>query len=135
MHSFEDVRAHIAAKHTLTANEPYLISFDLVLPGTRRQGIYLAELETEDDRHYLRISSLIAALEPEAAIRALRFNWVQRVGYLAVNDVAGTAYLHLCENRPYQGLSSQELDAVIKEIGNLADRLERLLAGQSADLV
>ncbi|MGD9582047.1 MAG: hypothetical protein AB7V26_00040 [Lysobacterales bacterium] len=135
MHSFEDVRAYIAAAHTLTANEPYLISFDLALPGGRRQGIYLAELDGEDDRHYLRISSLIAALDPDAAVRALRFNWAQRVGYLAVNDVDGAAFLHLCENRPYQGLSKQALDAVIAEIGDLADRLESLLGGQGADLV
>lgn len=134
MHSFEDVRAHVAAAHPLTANEPYLVSFELTLPGGRRQGVYLAELDGEDDRHYLRVSSLIAALDPSAAERALRFNWAQRVGYLAVNDVDGVAFLHLCENRPYQGLDNHALDAVIAEIGDLADRLESLLGGRSADL-
>ena len=36
-------------------------------------------------------------------------------------------YLHLCENRPYEGLSTEEIDVLVDEIGRLADNLERLI--------
>jgi hypothetical protein len=36
-------------------------------------------------------------------------------------------YLHLCENRPYEGLDAAEVDALVEEIGRLADNLERLI--------
>ncbi len=128
MMNFEAVRAHVRAAGALKNDDPYLISLELELANGRRQGIYLAELEAEDGRRYLRISSPLAPLERSNAERALRFNWAQRVGYFALNDLDGEAYLHLCENRPYEGLSEKELDAVIAEIGVLSDRLEQLIS-------
>ena len=128
MRSFEDVRAHLGARFALTASEPYQIGFDLDIDEDRRQGIFLGDLETEGGRRYLRISTPIAPLAKSDAKRSLRFNWEQRVGYLAVNDLDGVPYLHLCENRPFRGLSARELDAIIKEVGSLADRLEHLMS-------
>ncbi len=127
MNSFEDVRAHLAAQYELHDNDPYVITFDLDLDEGRVQGIYLAELETEEGRKYLRVSSPIAPIDATDAIKCLRFNWEQRVGYLALSDIDGQAYLHLCENRPFAGLSAIELDFIVREIGGLADSLEQAM--------
>lgn len=128
MLNFEEVRAHVRAVLELKNDDPYLITVDLKLADGRRQGIYLAELEAENGRRYLRISSPIAALAKSNAERALRFNWAQRVGYFALNDLDGEPYLHLCENRPYEGISGKEIEAVITEIGLLSDGLEKLIS-------
>ena len=134
MHSFEDVRAHISAHYETRDSEPYLISLELALGEGRFQGLYLAELDSEQGRKYLRVSTPIAPLGQRDALRCLRFNWEQRVGYLAVSDLDGVPYLHLCENRPYQQLTAKELDAVLVELGTLADRLEQLM-GKGKDLL
>ncbi|HEX6832389.1 MAG TPA: hypothetical protein VF132_02545 [Rudaea sp.] len=129
MHSFEEVRSHISARQQLRINDPYLISFDMLTDGGQRhQGLYLAELEGEDGRKYLRISTPIGPLTGMDAKRCLRFNWEQRVGYLAVSDLDGSPYLHLCENRPYELLTATELDHLIDEIGPLGDRLEKAIS-------
>lgn len=127
MLNFEDVRAHVRAGSELKNDDPYLITMELKLADGRRQGIYLAELDAENGRRYLRISSPLAPLAKSDAERALRFNWAQRVGYFAISDLEGEAYLHLCENRPYEGLTGKELDTIIGEIGVLSDRLEQLI--------
>jgi hypothetical protein len=127
--SFEDVRSHINTRHQLRINDPYLVGFDLLTEnGARHQGLYLAELDSEDGRKYLRISTPIGPLTGMDAKRCLRFNWEQRVGYLAVSDLDGSPYLHLCENRPYELLDAAELDRLIDEIGPLGDRLEKAIS-------
>ena len=127
MESFEDVRAHLGSKHTLRDSEPYLISLDLAIGESRRQSLFLAELEGHNERRYLRVSSPIAPLGKLDPAKCLRFNWEQRVGYLALSDLDGEAYLQLCENRPFAGLSARELDLMLTELGTLADRLEHLM--------
>ena len=62
MLNFEEVRAHVRAVLELKNDDPYLITVELKLSDGRRQGIYLAELEAENGRRYLRISSPIAPL-------------------------------------------------------------------------
>ena len=131
MHHFEAVRSHLGSMHGLRQNDPYLISFDLDLPRGRQQGIYLAELETESGHRYLRISTPIGPLVGTDAQRCLRFNWAQRCGFLAVADLDGAPYLHLCENRPYELLDADELQRVITELGSLGDQLEQLVANGS----
>lgn len=129
MQSFEEVRSHISARQQLRINDPYLVSFDMLTDGgNRHQGVYLAELEGEEGRKYLRISTPIGPLTGTDAKRCLRFNWEQRVGYLAVSDLDGSPYLHLCENRPYELLTPDELDRLIDEIGPLGDRLEKAIS-------
>ncbi len=126
MQNFEQVRAHIIANYPVVANDPYLVGVELSLEhGTRRQNIYLTELQGEDDREYLRVSTSIAPITGVDARRALFFNWEQRVGYLAMTELDGVPYLHLCENRPYSGLTAAEIDRVLLEIGGLGDRMER----------
>lgn len=127
MHHFEAVRSLISSLHTLQRNDPYVISFDLSLPQDRHQGIYLAELEDEGGRRYLRISTPIGPLSGANPKRCLRFNWEQRVGFLAVADLGGSPYLHLCENRPYELVNGQELMRLISELGALGDQLEQLI--------
>jgi hypothetical protein len=127
--SFEEVRSYISAQQQLRINDPYLISFDLLIEGGQRhQGLYFAEIDAEDGRKYLRISTPIGPLTGMDAKRCLRFNWEQRVGFLAVSDLDGSPYLHLCENRPYELLSTEELDRLIDEIGPLGDRLEEAIS-------
>jgi hypothetical protein len=127
--SFEEVRSYITAQRQLRINDPYLISFDLLMEGGKRhQGLYFAELEGDDGRKYLRVSTPIGPLTGVDAKRCLRFNWEQRVAYLAVSDLDGSPYLHLCENRPYELLTPAELDRLIGEIGPLGDRLEEAIS-------
>lgn len=129
MHNFEHVRSHISSRHQLRINDPYLISFDLLTEGGKRhQGMYLTELEDEDGRKYLRVSTPIGPLTGMDAKRCLRFNWEQRMGYLAVSDLDGSPYLHLCENRPYELLSGSEIDRLIDELGPLGDRMEQAIS-------
>lgn len=129
MHSFEHVRSHISSRHQLRINDPYLISFDLLTAGGKRhQGMYLTELEDEDGRKYLRVSTPIGPLTGMDAKRCLRFNWEQRVGFLAVSDLDGSPYLQLCENRPYELLSAAEIDRLIDELGPLGDRMEQAIS-------
>ncbi|HXR63008.1 MAG TPA: hypothetical protein VN720_05625 [Rudaea sp.] len=129
MQSFEEVRSYITAQRQLRINDPYLISFDLLMEGGKRhQGLYFAELEGDDGRKYLRVSTPIGPLTGVDAKRCLRFNWEQRVAFLAVSDLDGSPYLHLCENRPYELLTPAELDRLIGEIGPLGDRLEEAIS-------
>lgn len=128
MRHFEAVRSHVGSRHRLRRNDPYLISFDLALPDSRHQGLYLAELEDENARRCLRLSTPIGPLAGIDPQRCLRFNWEQRTGFLAVTDLDGSPYLHLCENRPYGCFDATELDRLIDELGTLGDRLERLIA-------
>lgn len=135
MHSFEQVRSHASGRFHLRTNDPYLISFDLPINGgSRNQGIYLAELDTDDHRKVLRISTPIAPLQQADSIRSLRFNWTQRCGFLAVGELDGTDYLHLCENRPYELLDHAELDRLIDSLGPLADQLARIVTQSNDDL-
>ncbi|QRP63022.1 hypothetical protein I6J77_12960 [Rhodanobacter sp. FDAARGOS 1247] len=134
MRHFEAVRSHIGSLHELRHNDPYLISFDLQLAQDRCQGIYLAELEDEAGRRYLRISTPVGPLAGTDPNRCLRFNWQQRTGFLAVADLDGSPYLHLCENRPYEFLDQAELQRVVGELGTLGDELEQLIANSSDSL-
>lgn len=128
MHNFEDIRSHLATRHQLTQNQPFVISLDLKLPKGRVQSLFLADIETEDQRRVLRISTPVAPLAKLPAEKCLRFNWAQRVGFLAVDDMDGVSYVHLCENRGYSALSGRELDRVLAELGELADGLESLVS-------
>ncbi|KRE90799.1 hypothetical protein ASG87_01295 [Frateuria sp. Soil773] len=130
MRHFEAVRSHVGSQHRLRQNDPYLVSFDLALPQGRHQGIYLAELEDEGGRRYLRISTPIGPLAGADPRRCLRFNWEQRTGFLAVTDLDGSPYLHLCENRPYEFLDAAELNRLIAELGALGDQLEQAIASE-----
>lgn len=133
MRHFEAVRSQLGQRYPLRHNDPYLVSFDLRLPQGRHQGIYLAELEDEQGRRYLRISTPVGPLAGTDARRCLRFNWEQRVGYLAAADLDGSPYLHLCENRPYELLDEAELQRLILELGTLGDQLEQLIASDGDD--
>ena len=127
MLTFESVRSHIGSHYTLRTNDPYLISFDLDLRRARHQGMDLVDLEGDHDRKYLRVSTPIAPLTGVDMERCLRFNWAQRAGFLAISDLEGSPYLHLCENRPYDILDLQELERLIREMGVLGDQLEQVL--------
>lgn len=130
MLTFESVRSHLGSRHALRTNDPYLISFDVDLRRARHQGIYLVELEGDNGRKYLRVSTPIGPVVGMDAERCLRFNWEQRAGFLAVSDLEGSPYLHLCENRPYDILSLDELDQLIRELGVLGDQLEEALSSE-----
>lgn len=126
MQNFEQIRAHAQAHYHVHTNDPYLIGVEVTLEqGARHQGIFLSEIEGDDGRKYLRVSTAIAPMTGIDPMRALRFNWEQRVGYLAVSELEGAPYLKLCENRPYTGLTAAEIDRVVIEIGGLGDRMER----------
>ena len=131
MHSFEQIRQHlVAAGFHLTMQDEGVACVELSLErGTRHQAIFLSELEDDDGRPYLRVSSAVAPTTGLDARKALVFNWQTRVGYLAIGEMDGVPYLQLCENRPYHGLDGAEVHRLVLEIGGLGDRMERALSG------
>ncbi|HTA64213.1 MAG TPA: hypothetical protein VK753_01800, partial [Xanthomonadaceae bacterium] len=119
---------HLLARYKLTSSDPYLVCVRLSLDkGRRHQSIYLAELEDEDGRKYVRISTVLAPTTGVDFRRALAFNWESPVGYLAISPLDGVPYLQLCENRPYDCLDAAEVDRLVLEIGGLGDRIEHQL--------
>lgn len=129
MMNFEQIRSHVQGKYKITAREPYLVCVELSLSqGKRHQSIFLAELEGEDGRKFLRVNTAVAPMTGLDTKRMLAFNWQSRVGYMAMGELDGVPYLQLCENRPYEGISAAELDRLILEIGGLGDTLERELS-------
>lgn len=135
METFAEVRQHILKNHTLFIDEPFQLGFECEIEGgDRKQAIYVAELKTEDNRRYLRVETLICPLYDFDAEKCLRINLILRVGYLAVGDLEGTAYVKMCENLPYHSLSADELEYVIMQVAPMADRMEQALES-SHDLV
>ncbi|MFL6591277.1 MAG: hypothetical protein ACJ8GK_01035 [Luteimonas sp.] len=130
MHNFEQIRSHLATSgFRISMQEPYVVCVELSLDnGRRHQAIFLSELQDDDDRSYLRVSTVVAPTTGIDCRRALGFNWESRVGYLSIGDLDGVPYLQLCENRPYDGLTSSEVDRLILEIGGMGDRMERALS-------
>ncbi len=130
MQSFEQIRSHLASSDfRITMQEPYVLCVELSLDnGKRHQAIFLSQIEDDDGRSYLRVSSVIAPITGIDSRRALAFNWESRVGYLAVGDLDGVPWLQLCENRPYDGLVPSEVDRMVLEIGGMADRMELALS-------
>ena len=132
MHNFEQVRGHLAASgYRISMQEPYVVCVELSLDGGKRhQAIFLSELQDDDERAYLRASTVIAPTTGIDGKRALAFNWESRVGYLAIGELDGVPYLQLCENRPYEGLTPAEVDRMVLEIGGLGDSMERALSAE-----
>ncbi|WP_411832601.1 hypothetical protein [Pseudoxanthomonas mexicana] len=130
MQNFEQIRGHLhTAGYKVTMHDPYVACVELSLGnGSRHQQIFLSELGNDDQRDYLRVSTVIAPITGIDARRALSFNWQSSVGYLAIGELDGVPYLQLCENRPYDGLSPAEVDRLILEIGGLGDSMERALS-------
>ena len=130
MQNFEQIRGHLAASDfRITMQEPYVLCVELSLDGGKRhQAIFLSEIEDDDRRTYLRVSSVIAPITGIDCRRALAFNWESRVGYLAIGDLDGVPWIQLCENRPYDGLTPSEVDRLVLEIGGMADRMELALS-------
>ena len=130
MQNFEQIRSHLAASDfRVTMQDPYVVCVELSLEGGRRhQAIFLSELQDDDGRGYLRVSTAIAPTTGLDARRALAFNWASRVGYLAIGELDGVPYLQLCENRPYDCLDAAEVDRLVLEIGGMGDEMERRMS-------
>ncbi len=130
MQNFEQIRSHLTSgDFRITMQEPYVLCVELSLDqGRRHQAIFLSELEDDDGRTFLRVSTVIAPTTGIDCRRALAFNWENRVGYLAIGELDQVPYLQLCENRPYESLSPGEVDRLILEIGGTGDQLERALS-------
>ena len=132
MQNFEQIRSHLTKSgYKVTMHGPYVACVELSLDnGNRHQAIFLSELGNDDERGYLRVSTVIAPITGIDARRALTFNWQSSVGYLAIGDLDGVPYLQLCENRPYEGLTPSEVDRMVLEIGGLGDSMERALSAE-----
>jgi hypothetical protein len=129
MPNFEQIRSHVQGKYKITAQEPYLLCVELSMDkGTRHQSIFLAQLDGEDEREYLRVSTAIAPMTGIDMRKMLSFNWQSRVGYMAIGEMDGVPYLMLCENRPFTTVSAAEVDRLVLEIGGVGDQLERALS-------
>ena len=132
MHNFEQVRGHLnSSGYKVTMHDPFVACVELSLGnGKRHQAIFLSELGNDDERGYLRVSTVIAPMTGIDAKRALKFNGQSSVGYLAIGELDGVPYLQLCENRPYESLSPAEVDRLVLEIGGLGDSMERALSAE-----
>ena len=132
MRNFEQVRGHLnSSGYKVTMHDPFVACVELSLGnGKRHQAIFLSELGNDDERGYLRVSTVIAPMTGIDAKRALVFNWQSSVGYLAIGELDGVPYLQLCENRPYESLSPAEVDRLVLEIGGLGDSMERALSAE-----
>lgn len=129
MQNFEQIRGHAQSQYRVTTSEPYVLCIELSLDGGRRhQSVFLAELEDDDGRRFLRASTIIAPITGIDARRLLAYNWHSRMGWLAIGELDGVPYLQLCENRPYDALDGAEIDRLVLEIGGQGDRMERLLS-------
>jgi len=130
MQNFEQIRSHVLASgYKLTLQDPFVLCVELSLAqGKRHQAIFLSEMQDDDARSYLRVSTPIAQTSGLDAGRALAFNWASRVGYLAVGQLDGEPYLQLCENRPYHSLDAAEIDRLLLEIGGTGDEMEKRLS-------
>lgn len=130
MPSFDQIRQQLAqAGFRMSVQDEGVLCVELSLEqGTRHQAIFLSELEDDDARPYLRVSTAVAPTTGLDARRALVFNWQSRVGYLAIGDLDGVPYLQLCENRPFESLDAAEVHRLVLEIGGLGDRMERALS-------
>lgn len=128
--NFQQIRQQLDADgFRLSMLDEHVACVELSLEqGTRHQAIFLSELEDDDKRPFLRVSTAVAPTTGLDARRALVFNWQSRVGYLAIGDLDGVPYLQLCENRPYDGLDAAEVQRLVLEIGGLGDRMERVLS-------
>lgn len=128
METFAEVRNHVMETYELGIDEPFIISFDYpVGEDGRRQGVFLAELKTNDGRRVLRVETPVVPLADVGAEKCLRINLTLRVGYLAVGDLDGVPYIKLCANLPYAFLEAQELDYAVAHIAELADQIEQML--------
>jgi hypothetical protein len=130
MQNFEQIRSHLVSSgYKLTLQEPFVVCVELSLAqGKRHQAIFLSEMQDDDDRNFLRVSTAIAPTTGLDARRALAFNWESRVGYLAIGELDGVPYLQLCENRPYDCLDAAEIDRLVLEIGGTGDEMERRMS-------
>ena len=130
MHDFDEIRSHLLASgYKLTLEEPFVLCVELSLAqGKRHQAIFLSEMQDDDNRNYLRVSTAIAPTTGLDARRALAFNWGSRVGYLAIGELDGVPYLQLCENRPYDCMQAAEIDRLVLEIGGTGDAMERRMS-------
>lgn len=130
MQNFQQIHKQLTSEgFRLSLQDEHVACVELSLEhGTRHQAIFLSELEDDDGRPYLRVSTAVAPTTGLDARRALIFNWQSRVGYLAIGDLDGVPYLQLCENRPYAGLDAAEVQRLVLEIGGLGDRMERVLS-------
>ncbi len=132
METFTEVRDYVSNTHELIIDEPFLLGFDCPVGDRgRKQSIFLAELKAADGRRVLRVETPVVPLEDLDAEKCLRINLMQRVGYLAVGDLDGIAYIKMCENLPYAWLNGEELDYVINQVAPMADRFEQVLEGES----
>ena len=132
METFEEVRQHIIDNHQLFIDEPFQLAFECPIPGSeRKQSVFLAELKSSDNRRYLRVETLVCPLDDFDAEKCLRINLILRVGYLAVGDLDGTAYVKMCENLAYSSLNGDELEYVISNLAPMADRMEQALESGS----
>ncbi len=130
MQNFEQIRSHLVASgYRLTLQEPFVLCVELSLAqGKRHQAIFLSEMQDDDGREYLRVSTAIAPITGLDARRALAFNWASRVGFLAIGELDGVPYLELCENRPYDCVDAAEIDRLVLEIGGTGDEMERRMS-------
>ena len=76
MENFEQVRGHLnSSGYKVTMHDPFVACVELSLGnGKRHQAIFLSELGNDDERGYLRVSTVIAPMTGIEAPRLAAFD-------------------------------------------------------------
>ena len=98
MQNFEQIRTHIAGNgYRILMQEPYVMCVELSLEqGTRHQAIFLSEMQDDDGRDYLRVSTAVAPTTGLDAKRALKWTVIERIVWawiLTIPAAGGVAWL------------------------------------------
>lgn len=128
MQTFEEIRQHLIKHYAVVHDEPFMLGLELTnRESGRRQSVFAAELKSSDGRRFLRVETTIAPLGDHDPEKCLRVNLMLRVGYLAVGDLEGVAFLKMCENIAYPGMTPELLDYVIQRVATQGDGIENTL--------
>lgn len=129
METFSEIAEHVRAHHQVVHDEPFMLGLEVAVGERRRQTVFVAEIKDSENRRYLRLESTVAPLASHDPVKCLRVNLMLRVGYLAVGDLEGVAFIKMCENLGYRDLSAETLDLSIARLAEQADGMEDTLTG------
>ncbi|MDT8409513.1 MAG: hypothetical protein RQ741_07930 [Wenzhouxiangellaceae bacterium] len=128
MLTFSEIRSYVEQNYDVVFDEKFVLGLELPAGDSeRRQGIFLAEIKSPDDRRFLRLETTVAPLADHDPVKVLRVNLMLRIGYLAVGDMEGIPFLKLCHNLTYRNLDADLLDYYIRHFASLGDGMEETL--------
>jgi hypothetical protein len=125
METFAAIEDFVRERYDVVHDEPFMLGLEVpVGEDGRRQSVFVAELNNQDGKRFLRVETTLAPLAEHSAEKCLRVNLMLRTGYLAIGDLEGVPFIKLCENLFYGSDIAEQLDYVIEQIAELGDKIE-----------